>query len=99
MGFKDKLKKVLPKEKTARQESMEISAGQKPEKHLGKFTAPMIDQEIYSMRNTKPAFRDGKWDKRFEAIEEAIMEKLARNENSILCQVWLSDLEALKNER
>ncbi len=84
---------------TARETSKKISDGIKENQHLGKYTAPMIDQEIYSLANTKPMFRAGSWDSRLKKIRFEINKKLARNENSIMCQVWLKDLEAIQNER
>lgn len=84
---------------TARETSKKISSGVKEASHLGKYTASMIDQEIYSLANTKPSFRAGKWDKRLKDVRFEINKKLARNENSIMCQVWLRDLEKIQNER
>jgi len=93
MGFKDKFKK------TARQTAEKITEGKLPAQHLGEQNYETINQEIFSLRNTKPAFRAGKWDSRFEKVKESIMKKLSRNGNSIMCQVWLRDLEAIHNER
>ena len=84
---------------TARETSHKISEGIKVPQHLGKYTAPMIEQEIYSLANTKPSFRAGKWDSRLTTVKAEIGKKLARNENSIMCQVWLRDLERISNER
>jgi len=83
MGLKDKFKK------SARETSKKITEGVLPAQHLGKFTAPMIEQEIFSLGNTKPAFRNKKFDDKFDEITKAIMEKLSRNQNSIMCQIWL----------
>jgi len=93
MGLKDKFKK------TARETSKLITEGKLPTQHLGKFTAPMIEQELFSLGNTKPAFRSKKFDDKFDEITKAIMEKLSRNQNSIMCQIWLKTLEKIKNER
>jgi len=93
MGLKDKFKK------SARETSKKITEGVLPAQHLGKFTAPMIEQELFSLGNTKPAFRDSKFDDKFDEITKAIMEKLSRNQNSIMCQIWLKTLEKIKNER
>ena len=94
--MKNPLRKV---KETARETSQKISEGIKVPQHLGKFTAPMIEQEIFSLANTKPAFRNKKFDDKFDEITKAIMEKLSRNKNSIMCQVWLRNLEKIKNER
>ncbi len=93
MGLKDKLKR------SARETSKLITEGKLPAQHLGKYTAPMIEQEIFSLANTKPAFRSKKFDDKFDEITKAIMEKLSRNQNSIMCQIWLKSLEKIKNER
>ena len=89
MGFKDKFRKTAEK----------ITEGNIGTTHLGDQNYETINQEIFSLRNTKPAFRAGKWDKRFETVKDSIMKKLSRNGNSIMCQVWLRDLEAIFNER
>jgi len=93
MGITEKIKE------TARETAKKITDGKLPTQHLGKFTAPMIEQEIFSLGNTKPAFRDSKFADKFDEITKAIMEKLSRNKNSIMCQVWLRNLEKIKNER
>jgi len=89
MGIKEKFRKTAEK----------ITEGKLPAQHLGEQTYETINQEIFSLRNTKPAFRAGKWDSKFEKVKESIMKKLSRNSNSIMCQVWLRDLEAIHNER
>jgi len=93
MGIKDKFKK------TARETSKLITEGKLPAQHLGDQSYETINQEIYSLRNTKPMFRGGTWNKRFDTVKESIMKKLSRNSNSIMCQIWLRDLEAIYNER
>jgi len=89
MGIKDSARKISEK----------ITSGKLPAQHLGDQNYETINQEIYSLRNTKPAFRAGKWDKRFETVKNSIMKKISRNKDSIMCQVWLRDLEAIHNER
>jgi len=89
----------LKKKKSAREISKEISEGKEEPQHLGKYSAEMVTQEIYSLQNSKPMFRDFKWKKRFETVRQAVMKKLSRNENSIMCQYWLKNLELIENER
>lgn len=84
---------------TARETAKKITDGKLPSQHLGEQTYETINQEIFSLRNTKPAFRAGKWNTKFDKVKESIMKKLSRNSNSIMCQVWLRDLEAIHNER
>lgn len=92
MGFKDKIKSV-------RKQAEAITEGKLPTQHLGTQNYATINQEIYSLANTKPAFRAGKWNKRFDTVKESIMSKLSRNKDSIMCQVWLRDMEKIFNER
>jgi len=87
------------KKKSAREISKEISEGKKEPEHLGKYTKEIIDQELFSLENTKPAFRSSKWIKRVESVKDAIMKKLSRNENSIICQFHLRQLERIENQR
>jgi len=98
MGFKDKLKKVLPKE-TPRETSQQISEGKKEPQHLGNYSQEMIVQEIYSLQNTKPSFRAGKWNKRFETVKDVILHNLSKNRNPAQCQEWLRNMELIFNER
>ena len=89
MGFKDKIRKTAEK----------ITEGTIQTQHLGDQNYETINQEIFSLRNTKPAFRAGKWNSRFDSVKDSIMKKLSRNGNSIMCQVWLKEMEAIFNER
>jgi len=90
---------VFDKKKSAREISKEISEGTGDPEHLGKYSAEQIDQEIYSLENTKPMFRDSKWKKRYESVEKSIKEKLSRNNESLMCQVWLGNLRRVDNQR
>jgi len=85
--------------KSAREIAKAISDGVKEPQHIGKYTKEMIDQELFSLENTKPMFRESKWKKRVESVREAIMKKLSRNDNSIICQFHLRKLEAIENQR
>ena len=93
--FKDKKKS----HSSAREQSLKISTGGAEPSHIGKYTKEMIDQELFSLDNTKPAFRDQKWKKRAGTVRDAIMKKLSRNENSIICQFQLRKLEQIENVR
>lgn len=89
MGIKDSAREIAKKITDAKLEPQ----------HLGKYSAEMIDQEIFSLGNTKPAFRDQKWIKKFTTIHEEIMKKISRNERSVYCQIQLKDLERVSNQR
>jgi len=93
MGIGDRIKE------TARKTAEKITDGKLPAQHLGDQNYETINQEIFSLRNTKPAFRNEKWNKRFETVKDSIMKKLSRNSNSIMCQVWLKDMESIHNVR
>jgi len=84
---------------SAREIAKKISEGKLDPQHLGKYTKEMIDQELFSLENQKPMFRDSKWKKRVESVKEAIMKKLSRNDNSIICQFHLRILERIENQR
>jgi len=84
---------------SAREIAKKISEGTADPQHLGKYSAEMLDQELFSLENTKPMFRESKWKKRVESVREGIMKKLSRNENSIICQIQLRKLEWIVNQR
>jgi len=90
---------VFDKKKSPREISKEISEGKREPEHLGKYTKEIIEQELYSLENTNPQFRSSKWIKRVESVKDAIMKKLSRNENSIICQIQLRKLEWIENQR
>lgn len=87
------------KKETARETAKKITDGIKAPQHLGKQTFETINQELFSLQNTKSMFRDSKWNKRIEKVEDSVKEKLRRNSNSIMCQVWLRDIERIRNQR
>ena len=89
MGIKDSAREIAKK----------ITDGKLEPQHLGKYSAEMIDQEIFSLGNTKPAFRNLKWIKSFENLRFEIMKKISRNERSVYCQIQLKDLERIENQR
>jgi len=84
---------------TAREIAEKITEGKAQIQHLGKHTKETIDQELISLDQTKPMFRDEKWLKRTKTIWSAILDKISRNENSIICQLQLRDLERILNQR
>ncbi len=92
MGIKEKFKSI-------REKAENITEGKLQTQHLGEQNYQTINQEIFSLRNTKPAFRADQWNKRFQTVKDSIMKKISRNSNSIMCQVWLKEMEAIHNER
>jgi len=57
---------------SARTIAEKITKGLRDTEHLGKQTPETLQQELFSLRNTKPMFRDSKWSKRFDRISEEI---------------------------
>lgn len=55
---------------SAREEARAISKGIEEPRHIGNYTPLMISQEIISLANVKPAFRDAKWHKRAGEITQ-----------------------------
>jgi len=90
---------MFTKKKSDRDISKEISEGKREPEHLGKYTKEVIDQELIALEQTNPMFRESKWIKRVESVKDAIMKKLSRNENSIICQSHLRQLERIENQR
>lgn len=62
----------MSKQETPRQHAKAISEEKEEPHHLGKQTKETLDQELFSLKNTKPAFRDGKWKKRYDYVAAAI---------------------------
>ena len=87
------------KKESARETAKKITDGIKEPQHLGKMSFEVINQELFSLNNTRPAFRDSKWTKKIKKVEDSIKSKLSRNKNSIMCQIWLRDIERIRNQR
>lgn len=62
----------MDKKKSAREISEEISKGEKEPEHLGKHTPETLQQELFSLKNTKPDFRDKIWFAKFERIKRIV---------------------------
>ncbi len=57
-----------------REQSEKITSGETKEKHLGKKTSNVLAQELYSLMNTKEAFRDSNWKTKFNAVRDLMKE-------------------------
>ena len=64
--------KSMADKKTARQNAEEISKQQREPEHLGKYSPEALQQELFSLINTKPAFRDKRWNQKWERINHII---------------------------
>lgn len=69
----DKLaKEVLKKPLAPREQAQEITETKTEPHHMGEHTAETLTQELFSLANTKPAFRDKKWQANWESINEQV---------------------------
>lgn len=75
MSFLSRKKKASP-----RDEASSISAGKAEPHHLGKYSIAVMTQEIFSLKNTKPMFRDSKWEKRRQKLIEECEDLVLNNE-------------------
>lgn len=57
-----------------RKEAEKITAKIIPSRHLGDKTPEVLQQELFSLMNTKPAFRDKDWQKNHEKLLHKIGE-------------------------
>lgn len=62
----------MAEKKTARQIAEETSKQNREPEHLGKYTPEALQQELSSLINTKPAFRDKSWNQKWERINHII---------------------------
>jgi len=62
----------MSKTQSAREHAKHISEGKEEPHHLGKQTSETLDMELFSLKNTKPAFRNEKWQKRFNYVEAEV---------------------------
>ncbi|MBA7492265.1 hypothetical protein ES702_02814 [subsurface metagenome] len=65
--------------------------------HIGSHTPETTSQELYSLRNTKPAFRGSKWKKRAEGIRKSIMSEISKNQPRY--QYYLIELNQIEEMR
>jgi len=64
-----------------RQKAEQITKGNREPEHLGSHTPETLIQELFSLKNIKPMFRDSKWRDRYDKIYrqiEAIKDKRLR---------------------
>jgi len=82
-GANGKLYRFLNDLLRAREKSEYITKKVFGEKHLGQHTFETLKQEMFSLANTKEAFRDSKWKKRWEGIIKGL-KKLPKAERKEL---------------
>ena len=59
--------------KSPREESKEISEGKEKPHHIGKKSTAVLQQEFFSLINTKEAFRDEKWEKKWAEMRDSTL--------------------------
>jgi len=69
------------KDKTPRETAKEITEEKRKPEHLGKHSPETLQQEIYSLNNTKRAFRDQKWHERAAKLQISIIEILTHEKH------------------
>ena len=99
-GFLTYIAKKLKSRSTPenpREESKKISEGKIDKKHLGKHNLESVGQELFSLKNERPAFRDSKWHKRSRNIRAVCLNKIANGDrhfqNSLLA---LNQIEEMR---
>jgi hypothetical protein len=75
MGLKEKFVK------DARATAKKITDEVIPNSHIGNHTIESLSQEVFSLRNTKPMFRDAKWKKQFLKVDASIRDKISHGQN------------------
>jgi len=80
--------------KSARKEAQESEPH-----HIGKHTIETLNQNIFSLENTKPMFREKKWNSKLNEIKEAVKARISKNQDSDVCQYLLKSLERIENQR
>ena len=80
-----------------RKTAEKISKGVIENQHLGSHSSKTIDQELYSLENTKPMFRDSKWHKSCKTLRENISKEIARGKRNF--QQALTQLNRIENQR
>jgi len=66
------LREVKQKYQTPKEESKQITEGKTEPHHIGEKSPEVLQQEIFSLMNTKPAFRDKEWLVKWESLSEQI---------------------------
>ena len=59
--------------KTPREHAKEISEGKEEPHHIGTKTVDVLQQEYFSLINTKEAFRDEKWNDTWKELTKDIL--------------------------
>ncbi len=80
-----------------RKTAEKISKGVIENQHLGSHSSETIDQELYSLENTKPMFRDSKWHKNCRNLRAKILNEIARGKRTY--QQAIIQLNRIENQR
>ena len=97
-GANGKLYRILHDMLRPREKAEYITKGKIENQHLGSHTFETIKQEMFSLANTKEAFRDSKWKKRWEGIIKSL-KKLPKKERKELGTKLNEVFKKVKNEK
>ncbi len=79
MGLVEKFSKKS--KDSARDIAKKITDEVIPNTHIGNHTIESLSQEVFSLRNTKPMFRDSKWKKQFLKIDAQVRDQISHGHN------------------
>ena len=65
---------MFDKKNSPREIAKKITDKVSKEHHLGSMSIEVLEQEIFSLKNTNPMFRDLDWQKKFEKITKIVNE-------------------------
>ena len=91
MGLKEKFKS------SARETAEKITDNLIPNTHIGNHTLETLTQEILSLCNTKPMFRDHKWHKKSRNIRANLMNQISHGNRSF--QPLFNELNKIEEMR
>jgi len=78
MGLKEKFKKKVIE--SPREIAKKITDEIKEPHHIGKHTIETVGQELFSLANERPMFRDSDWRKRARNIRAICMNKISQGD-------------------
>jgi len=83
--------------KGAREIAKKISDEVIPNTHIGSHSIETLSQEVFSLRNVKPMFRDSKWRKQFLKVDASVRDKISHGQNQY--QSLLIELTQIQDMR
>ena len=80
------VRQTLPKGFTPREQAERITKGIDKPHHIGIYTPEQLKQELFSLLNTKPLWRDKEWYERYSRIETELKKLPAHQARDIINQ-------------